>query len=170
MAAFLAAQDPEEEVLAVNEAFAVPLIDDGGEVLEKPLVGETDSRVRKDGAVLVVDWKTSARRWPKDQADRSLQPTAYLYAHRQLHGGEAALRFDVAVKNKKPVIERHVTTRTEDQCHRMVELVKRVERMIAAEHFLPNESSFYCMGSPHQAACRGWHRAEARVSVAGLAA
>ncbi len=43
------------------------------------------------------------------------------------------------MKSKTPVIERHVTTRTLVQYHRMVELVKRVEAMIAAEHFLPNE-------------------------------
>ncbi len=157
-------------MLAVNEAFAVPLIDAQGEVLEKPMVGEIDCRVHSDGAVLIVDWKTSARRWPKGQADKSLQPTAYLYAHRQLHGTDAAVRFDVAVKNKKPVIERHVTTRTEDQFHRMVELVKRVESMIAAEHFLPNEQSYFCSGCPHQAACRAWHRAGSRVSVARKAA
>jgi TPP-dependent indolepyruvate ferredoxin oxidoreductase alpha subunit len=76
----------------------------------------------------------------------------------------------VAVKNRKPVIERHVTTRTEDQFHRMVELVKRVEKMIAGEHFLPNESSYFCMGCPHQAACKVWHRAGSRVGVTRRAA
>ncbi len=79
VAAFLNAQDPDEEVLAVNEAFAVPLIDAAGEVLEAPMVGELDCRVRKDGRALIVDWKTSARRWPKGQADKSLQPTVYLF-------------------------------------------------------------------------------------------
>ncbi len=79
------------------------------------------------------------------------------------------MRFDVAVKNKKPVIERHVTTRTEDQFHRMVELVKRVESMIASEHFLPSEQSFYCAGCPFQEPCRTWHRTEAGVSVPGRA-
>lgn len=72
------------------------------------------------------------------------------------------MRFDVIVKNKTPVVESHPTTRTLDQFHRMVELVKCVESMIAAEHFLPNESSMYCAGCPHQAACQAWHRAEAR--------
>jgi hypothetical protein len=43
--------------------------------------------------------------------------------------------------------------------------VKVVESMIAAEHFLPNEQSFYCAGCPHQLACREWHRKAAAVHV-----
>lgn len=58
---------------------------------------------------------------------------------------------------------------TVDQFHRMVELVKLAERMIAAEHFLPSEQVFCCGGCPHQCACAAWHRSAAGVSV-GLAA
>jgi len=165
VAAFLKAADPAERVLAVNEAFAVPLIDAQGGVLEKPMVGEIDCVVSRAGITTLIDWKTSARRWPKDQADKSLQATAYLYAYRQLRGQTPAMRFDVVVKNKTPVVERHETTRTEDQFHRMVELVKMSEKMIAAEHFLPSEQGFYCGGCPHQRACAAWHRESARVSV-----
>lgn len=90
--------DLDERVLAINETFAVPL---GSR--DHPLIGEIDCVVEDTGGKVLVDWKTSARRWPKDQADRSLQPTVYLYAHRQLHPGEApGFRFDVAVKNKTP--------------------------------------------------------------------
>ena len=134
-------------------------------VLEKPLVGELDCRLSKGDNMIIVDWKTSARRWPKDQADKSLQPTAYLYAHRQLHNADVSMRFDVIVKNKTPVFEQYVTTRTTDQFHRMIEQVKMVERMIAAEHFLPNENSFYCASCPHQGACKAWHRETTRTSV-----
>ncbi len=165
VAAFLKELDPQEEVVQVNEAFAVPLIDAAGNVLEKPLVGEIDCTVRKGGITTLVDWKTSARRWPKDQADKSLQPTVYLYAYLKLYAQEVPMRFDVVVKNKTPVVERHETTRTVDQFHRMVELVKVAERMIQAEHFLPSEQGFYCAGCPYQEACRGWYRGAGRVSV-----
>ena len=165
VAAYLKAVDPEEQVLAVNEAFAVPLVDAQGSVLEKPLVGEIDCRVARGGRTTIVDWKSSARRWPKDQADKSLQPTVYLYAYRQLYAQEAPMRFEVVVKNKTPVCEQHVTTRTQDQFDRMVELVKQAEKMIAVEHFLPSEQGFYCSGCPHQEACRTWHRQTARVSL-----
>lgn len=120
--------------------------------------------------VILIAMVRGCVRCSKGQADKSLQPTAYLYAHRQLHGTDAVLRFDVAVKNKKPVIERQVTTRTEDQFHRMVELVKRVESMFQAEHFLPNEQSYSCSGCPHQQACRAWHREAWRISARRLAA
>jgi putative RecB family exonuclease len=165
VAAFLKAADPEEQIISVNEAFAVPLIDAEGNVLEKPMVGELDCRVSKAGVTTIVDWKTSARRWPKDQAEKSMQPTVYLYGDRQLHNEVVPMRFDVVVKNKTPVVERHVTTRTVDRFYRMVELVKMVESMIAAEHFLPNEQGFWCAGCPHQEACRNWHREVARVSI-----
>jgi len=162
----MAAQvNPEEEIIGVSEAFAVPLVDGKGNVLERPLVGEFDLRVLKDGSPLIVDWKTSARRWPKGQADKSLQPTAYGYAHQQIFGESADTRFDVAVKNKTPVIEQHRTHREPDQFDRMVTLVSKIENMVAAEHFLPNESSFYCGGCPHQAACKSWHREQARVTL-----
>jgi putative RecB family exonuclease len=157
--------DQDEEVISINEAFAVPLIDKDGNVLDRPMVGEIDCRISRDGNQVLVDWKTSARRWPKGQADKSLQPTAYLYAERQLHGRTMPCRFDVVVKNKAPVFEQHETNRTPDQFARMVELVKMVERMIAAEHFLPNEHGFYCAGCPHKEPCREWHRHAARVTV-----
>jgi len=76
-----------------------------------------------------------------------------------------AMRFDVVVKNKTPVVERHETTRTVDQFHRMVALVMQTKKMIAAKHFLPSEQGFYCGGCPHQRACAAWHRQAARVSV-----
>ena len=164
VAAYVEQIDSEERVLSVNAAFAVPLVDSEGKVLEKPLVGELDLVVDCNG-VTVCDMKTSARRWPKGQADKSLQPTAYIYAYRQLHGDGVPFRYDVAIKNKKPVIEHHVTRRTQDQFRRMVELIKRVESMIAAGHFLPNESSFYCSGCPHHEPCRAWHTEAGRVTV-----
>ena len=129
------------------------------------MVGEIDCVVRKQDVTKLVDWKSAARRWAKDQADKSLQPTVYCYVHRTLAGKDVPMRFDVVVKNKTPVVERHETTRILDQFHRMVELVKQVESMIAAEHWLPNEQGFYCGGCPHQAACKAWHREQARGSV-----
>lgn len=165
VAAYLKACDPLEQVLAVNEAFAVPLVDAQGLVLEKPMVGELDCRVSKAGVTTIVDWKTSARRWPRDQALKSLQPTVYLYADLKLHADTPDFRFDVVVKNKTPVVEQYVTTRSNDQFNRMVVLIKMAERMIAAEHFVPQEAGFYCASCQHQEACRAWHRQAARVTV-----
>ena len=155
--------DPAEEVLSVSRAFAVPLVGANGRALTKPLVGEFDLIVRKDAREVVRDWKTSARRWPKGQAGKSLQPTIYLYARQQLGEQVGDFEFDVTVKNKTPVCERHVTQRSTDDFDRMVELARTSEALIAAEHFLPNEQSFYCSGCGFQEACKSWHRNRARL-------
>jgi len=158
--------DPAEQVLSVCEPFAVPLVDTSGNVLEDPLIGELDTVVVSKGRKTVVDWKTSARRWPKDKSGLDLQPTAFLYGYVHLHGELPEFRFDVVVKNKVPVFEQHVTARTADRFARLVELVKTVERAVAAEAFFPNEQSYYCAGCCHVEACRAWHRHVCRVNMA----
>ena len=71
----------------------------------------------------------------------------------------------MVVKNKKPVFEQHITTRGPDDFCRLATLARLAESMIAAEHFAPNEQSFYCAGCPYQTACRAWHRETARTWV-----
>ena len=157
--------DPEERVVGVSEAFCVPLTCAGGETLETPLIGEIDCVVEKGGARTLVDWKTSGRRWPKDKADRDWQPTAFIHGFSMKHGLVPDFRFDVVVKNKTPVFEQHMTTRTADDFVRLAEYARLAESMIRAEHFCPNETSYYCGGCPHQEACRNWHRERSRVTV-----
>lgn len=153
--------DPAEQVLTVNEAFAVPLVDMWGESLETPMIGEIDTVVAKGDQKTIVDWKTSASRWPKQKPRLDLQPTVFLYGYQHTHGETPDFRFDVVVKNKTPVLEQHLTTRSKDQFDRMVHLVKRVESAIAAEAWLPSEQSFYCGGCGFRDACRRWHRQHA---------
>lgn len=161
---FIEHDDPEEKVLSVHEAFCVPLLDSEGQALEKPLIGEMDCIVRKGDQTTIVDWKTSARRWPKWQADKSLQATSYMFAHSLLHPEvKAGFRFDVVVKNKNPIVERHATERTQEDFVRLGELVGKADQIVEHELFFPNESSFACSGCPYQAACKNWHREHSRV-------
>ena len=166
--AFVAADDPEEEIVSVHEPFAVPLMDSEGQMLDKPLIGEIDCVVRKNGQTIITDWKTSARRWPKGQADKSIQATAYLYAYSLLQPEvKPTFRFDVAVKNKTPVFEQHTTERTQDDFVRLGELAVKADAIVANELFYPNEQSFACSGCPFQSACKSWHRESSRlISVA----
>ena len=158
-AAYLKQVDPRERVIAINETFAVPV---GSS--DRPLIGEIDCVVEDAGGKALVDWKTSARRWPRDQADKSLQPTVYLYAHRQLQVGQLpGFRFDVVVKNKTPVVERNFTTRNPDDFRRLECLVDKAERVIANEVFYPSDQSFACNGCVHREPCRAWHRNQSRV-------
>lgn len=159
--------DPEEQVLTVNEAFCVPLIDARGESLETPMIGEIDTVVVKADRKTIVDWKTSGVRWPKQKPHLDLQPTAFLYGYEHLHGELPDFRFDVVVKNKTPVMEQHTTTRTRDKFDRMVHLVKQVDRMIQAEMWLPSEQSFYCGGCGYREACKSWHCRRTRTISTG---
>ncbi len=163
--------DEAEEVVAVSDALAVPLIDAAGNVLPDPLIGELDLVVRdQDGRKLIVDWKTSGQRWPvgkngrKGKADTEMQPTAFLYAYRQAYGEIPGFRYDIVVKNKTPVMQQIETTRTQDDFERLVEIVKVIERAIHVEAFVP-QPSFMCAACQYRRACQSWHRARTRVIV-----
>lgn len=159
--AYLNQINPDERIVDVNTTFAVPIGDS-----HRPLIGEIDCITESHGDVELVDWKTSARRWPKDQADKSLQPTVYLYAMSLLQPGFIEkFRFDVAVKNKTPVIERNYTTRQPDDFVRLERLVEKAEAIIEHDLFYPSDQSFACNGCQFKEPCRAWHRQQARTTV-----
>jgi len=163
---------PEETVLSVNSTFCVPLVSDTGEVLEKPLLGEIDYVVERDGKAVLGDWKTSNKRWPAQKARRDLQPTCSTYAWAQGHQGTVpSFEFTVVVKNKQPVCEVHTTARTRDDHARLFKLVQTMESMIQAGHFMPSEQSFYCGNCPYrETACKTWHKQQHKVISTGRAA
>jgi putative RecB family exonuclease len=137
----------------VNHVFAVPVSG-----TDKPLIGEVDLITENAGKVVLGDWKTSARRWPKNKADLDLQPTVSIYGYKQTHGALPPFKFTVVVKNKTPVVEGHETLRGEEHFSRLAELIKVVESMVTADHFLPNEQSYYCGHCQFQEACKAWHK------------
>jgi CRISPR/Cas system-associated exonuclease Cas4 (RecB family) len=158
LATYLASLDPEEEVEAVSMPFCVPLLDASGRLLDKPLIGEYDLVVRKGGVRTVVDWKTSARRWPKGKADSDLQATCYLWAEQQSRHTGSQFRFDVVTKTKSPVCEHHPAFRDDEDFVRLGELVRVLERIVANECFVPQEGGWECANCPYAEACRSWHR------------
>ncbi|HEY9385238.1 MAG TPA: PD-(D/E)XK nuclease family protein, partial [Gemmatimonadales bacterium] len=68
-------QEPGTEILGVEQPFDVPLIDlDTGEVLHRAVVGTLDLIERDaEGRIVVVDLKTSARKYTDLQVKASLQ-------------------------------------------------------------------------------------------------
>ena len=54
--------------------------------LDKPLIGEYDLIVQDGRDACIVDWKTSASRWPAGKADRDLQATVFSYAYEKQNG------------------------------------------------------------------------------------
>jgi len=162
LATYLASLDPEEEIEAVSMPFSVPLIDVSGKLLDKPLIGEYDLVVYKDGIRTIVDWKTSARRWAKGKSDSDLQATCYLWAEQQLRHTGSQFRFDVVTKTKEPVCERHPAIRDDEDFVRLGELVRVLERIVANECFHPRDGGWECANCPYATACKGWHRERAR--------
>jgi Holliday junction resolvase-like predicted endonuclease len=166
LATYLASLDPEEEIEAVGVPFAVPLIDANGTPLNKPLIGEYDLVVRKDGVRTIVDWKTSARRWSKDKADTDLQATCYLWAEQHQGRPDTRFRFDVVTKTKEPACEQHHATRGSEDYAQLGELVRVLERIVANDCFLPRQGGWECANCPYGDACKEWHERRGTISVA----
>lgn len=151
--------DPQERILEVGEVFCVPLVH-AGEFLSRPLVGEFDLVVEKEGRPVVVDWKTSAARWAKDKAGKSLQAVSYAYAYGQKHGINPQVRFDVAVKNKTPVFESHCVEQGGEGWVLLGLLAERAERIVRNGLHYPSLDSFACSDCPYASPCRDWCRGE----------
>jgi len=109
-------QIPGTEIVGVEQAFDVPLIDqETGEVLDRSLVGSLDLLERDaEGRLVVVDLKTSARKYTDLQVEASLQLSVYSYAT-AMNGladqEDLRLRFDVLTKTKQPELHRYWTQR-----------------------------------------------------------
>lgn len=151
-------------IMAVGEAFSVPLPDTGS-TEPKPLIGEYDLVLEDETGTVIVDWKSAARRWPEGKADLDLQPTCYLYGRAHSDPVPARFRFDVVTKTAMPAVMHLETGRDEDRFRRLEALVEVVDRLVRAEVFLPSEQSFACGDCPYGEACQEWHRCRARQHV-----
>ena len=130
--------------------------------LDKPLIGEFDLVVQDGRDACIVDWKTSARRWPIGKADRDLQATVFSYAYEKQHGKTPLFRFDVITKTRNPICESHYTSRGFHDFRRFEVLANRVQEAVKKGVFLPNETSFACGECPYRDRCRTWHLKKVR--------
>jgi CRISPR/Cas system-associated exonuclease Cas4 (RecB family) len=94
------------DVLEVEKPVTAVLHDpDTGEVLEEELVGAVDLVAAAEGRTIVVEHKTSARRYSADQLRFDLQPTAYALALEQEGHADVGLRYQVVTKTKSPAVQ-----------------------------------------------------------------
>jgi len=164
--AYVDSFNPEDEILGIGVPFSVPLIDGAGETLVKPLIGEFDMTVERDGVLYIVDWKTAARKWPESKARTDLQPTCYLWAqHHRTHDMNTVFRFDVVTKTKTPVCEQHLTKRAPSDFIRLAERVRVLERIVENDCFQPDDQSWECKDCPYSLECQSWQRERARTHV-----
>jgi putative RecB family exonuclease len=155
---FHANTDPAEQVVAISQALAVPVITPDGRVLDDPLICELDLVVRdREGELVITDWKTSAQRWSKRKADTEIQPTAFCYAYYQQYGVIPKFRYDIAVKTKTPAFQQEHTTRSVEDFARLGWLVESVEKAVKAEAFVP-QPGFVCASCQYQQACSVAHQ------------
>ena len=142
-----------EDIRAVAVPFSVEV-----QQLDRPLIGEFDMVVANGSGGCIVDWKSSAARWPSSKAGRDLQATVFSYAYSKLHGESPLFRYDVVTKAKTPSFESHYTMRTDDDFERLERLFALVQNAIDSGVFLPSETSFACADCAYKRRCRSWHR------------
>ena len=153
-------REPGTEILGVEQPFDVPLIDlDTGEVLDRALVGTLDLIERDaEGRTVVVDLKTSARKYSDVQVETSLQLSVYSYATVMNGLGDQEdlrLRFDVLTKTKQPELCRHWTQRDRAASVRLFRLVAEVLHAIESAVFHPNPG-WQCKDCPFRSQCWAW--------------
>jgi CRISPR/Cas system-associated exonuclease Cas4 (RecB family) len=149
---------PDEVPVDMPRRFTIPLLDEKGEALPRPLVGELDRVVKlKDGRHGIIDWKTAAARWSSDRIAKDDQATAYLLAGQYvLDKKPAFFRYDLLLKTVKPAIERYYVDRTERDIKRFVKKVTVVDKAIQSGVFVPNDRSFACPTCPFKTRCENW--------------
>jgi len=151
-----ASEPPPTEIVAVEQQMIVPLHNSRGQYLEKPLVAVVDLLTRTEEGLKVIEFKTSGRAYGDFEADRSLQPTCYFNAVKEMYGESATIEFTVLVKTKTAKISRVAAVRNDDDLGRLGDLVEAIERAIAAEAFFPVESPMNCSTCAYREPCRQW--------------
>lgn len=132
---------PTTKPIAVEREFRVSLGDD----FPYELLGYID--LIEEGNVL-VDLKTSAKRWPESKPDKELQATLYFLAW-YLETGEIPheMRYDIVTKGGKkmvPAVQQLTTQRSQKEIRWFLRLVEEVVHGIVNECFLPDNTGFLC--------------------------
>lgn len=122
-----------DEILELERAFSLELAHPvTAEILRVPVVGSIDAVVRREGEVVVLEFKSAKRRWGADQIEWDHQTTAYLIAARRLGYDQPRAELVVTTKTKKPdvQVERLVRHRRDEE--ELAELASGVLRGIDA--------------------------------------
>jgi putative RecB family exonuclease len=142
------------EVLAVEQPVTAVLHDpETGEVLEERLTGFVDLLLREDGRTVVVENKTSARRYAEEQLRFDVQLTAYQLALRQSGVDDVGLRYQVVTKTKLPVVQIEDVRRDEQDEEDFLRTAVGVLRAIDAGVSYPLRG-WQCRSCPFRQACR----------------
>ncbi len=147
-------QEDSFHVVAVEHAFSFNLPD-----IPIPIIGAVDL-VEEDesGALIITDFKTTARAYSSDEVNRNQQLTLYQMALKRTgHAGhEILLKFDCLIKTKTPKFESYWTTRSETDELRIKRKLREVWGGISKGVFLPNDMNWRCPRCHYRKACDAW--------------
>jgi CRISPR/Cas system-associated exonuclease Cas4 (RecB family) len=142
------------KVLAVERRFVVDLYDPTtGEILDEKLLGYFDLILEEDGHLVVVEHKTSAKRYSLDQLINDTQLGAYAFAAGQMGWGEVGLRFSVTTKTKTPVLQIEDVRRDDGDQSDFLRQAVGVLKAIDAGISFPLRS-WACKSCPYKSRCQ----------------
>ncbi len=128
-------------VLAVEQAFAVPLYDpQSGEVFAAPMIGAMDLIVQGPQRPLVVEHKTSSKKYATWQLELETQPSVYKYAAQQIGIGDVDLMYQLLIKSKTPSMQHCRIERTDAHIKEMMMTFATIIRAVDAGIFYRNRS------------------------------
>ncbi len=104
---------------------------------------------------IIVDNKAYSRTPNQDEIDKDLQFTVYSLGYRALKKQiEKNLRMDAVIKTKQPKAVQIQTSRTNEDCRWLLNLIEKVALAIETGVFYPNPNGWHC--SPRF--CGYWER------------
>jgi putative RecB family exonuclease len=148
-----------QRILAVEFPFSVDLIlKETGEILPIKLTGIFDLIESDDeGDIVIVELKTSAKRFSDDQLDLDLQGTLYSYASKQMgvqtNGEDTLVRYDQILKTKSPAMEPYFALKGNVDYRWAFQLIRKVLRAIDREVFYPIPG-WQCKDCPFGKTCQ----------------
>ncbi len=141
------------KVLGVEVPFTVDLYDaTSGEVLDEKLKGVIDLVLEEEGHRVLVEHKTSAKKYSLDQLVFDTQLSGYAFAAEQLKWGEVGLRFSVTTKTKVPAVQVEDVRRDDGDMSDFLKTALGVLTAIDAGVSFPVRG-WACKSCPYRALC-----------------
>ena len=145
---FLEHVEKPDKVLAVEQPFAVDLVDPRtGHMVEEQFTGVLDALVEVEGHQVILEHKTAAKKWSQDQLDYDLQAGAYLAAI-----PATCVRLQCLLKTKTPSLDIQDLLRSASQKNEAIDVICRVLDAIRAGAFWRNRG-WACRGCEFEKQC-----------------
>lgn len=143
------------KVLGVEQKFSVDLYDaDTGEVRDEKLLGIIDLIVEEDGHRVLVEHKTSSRKYTVEQLVFDTQLSGYAFAAEMMAWGEVGLRFSVVTKTKLPQVQVEDVRRDDGDMADFLRTAVGVLKAVDAGVSFPVRG-WQCKSCPFRARCQG---------------